>query len=93
MLSERPGEGAVSELFDRLAALIPPPRRHRHRYHGVPEHTVPRASKKLWGSALYASLPQTAQPSDGLEQTPCRQIRLQTTYYGFTRLSEGKVVE
>jgi len=23
------------ELIDRLAALIPPPRRHRHRYHGV----------------------------------------------------------
>ena len=23
------------ELFDRLAALIPPPRIHRHRYHGV----------------------------------------------------------
>ncbi len=28
-------EFAVSELFDRLAALIPPPRRHRHRYHEV----------------------------------------------------------
>ena len=23
------------ELIDRLAALIPPPRIHRHRYHGV----------------------------------------------------------
>ena len=23
------------ELMDRLAALIPPPRRHRHRYYGV----------------------------------------------------------
>jgi hypothetical protein len=23
------------ELMDRLAALIPPPRLHRHRYHGV----------------------------------------------------------
>ena len=23
------------ELLDRLAVLIPPPRRHRHRYHGV----------------------------------------------------------
>ena len=28
-------ELAVSELFDRPAAPIPPPRRHRHRYHGV----------------------------------------------------------
>lgn len=38
----KPGPGgAVSlmltprELIDRLAALIPPPRRHRHRYYGV----------------------------------------------------------
>ena len=23
------------EFLDRLAALIPPPRKHRHRYHGV----------------------------------------------------------
>jgi hypothetical protein len=23
------------EFLDRLAALVPPPRRHRHRYHGV----------------------------------------------------------
>ena len=23
------------EFLDRIAALIPPPRRHRHRYHGV----------------------------------------------------------
>jgi hypothetical protein len=25
----------VTELFDNLAKLIPPPRRHRHHYHGV----------------------------------------------------------
>jgi hypothetical protein len=24
-----------SQLLDRLSALVPPPRRHRHRYHGV----------------------------------------------------------
>jgi len=23
------------EFLDRLAALVPPPRKHRHRYHGV----------------------------------------------------------
>ena len=28
------------ELLDRLAALIPPPRRHRHRYFGVLALTV-----------------------------------------------------
>ncbi len=28
-------ELAVNDLLDRLAALIPPPRHHRHRYHGI----------------------------------------------------------
>jgi hypothetical protein len=41
-VSIKPGpRGGVSllltplELIERLAALIPPPRRHRHRYYGV----------------------------------------------------------
>jgi hypothetical protein len=45
--STRPGASGVIELtpfefLDRLAALIPPPRRHRHRYHGVfaPNHPL-----------------------------------------------------
>ncbi|MDQ2995057.1 MAG: transposase [Pseudomonadota bacterium] len=25
----------ATDLFDSLAKLIPPPRRHRHHYHGV----------------------------------------------------------
>ena len=38
--SSRPGASGVIELtsfefLDRLATLIPPPRRHRHWYHGV----------------------------------------------------------
>ena len=47
--STRPGASGVIELtpfefLDRLAALIPPPRRHRHRYHGVfaPNHPCGR---------------------------------------------------
>ena len=30
------------EFFDRLLDLVPPPRKHRHRYHGVfaPNHTL-----------------------------------------------------
>ena len=30
------------EFLDRLAAVIPPPRKHRHRYHGVfaPNHPL-----------------------------------------------------
>ena len=40
--SVKPGPGGSVRLmltplerFERLAALIPPPRRHRHRYYGV----------------------------------------------------------
>jgi hypothetical protein len=33
------------EFWDRLADLVPPPRKHRHRYHGVfaPNHKLRRA--------------------------------------------------
>jgi len=38
-IGQRDGTTALTltplELIDHLAALIPPPRRHRHRYHGV----------------------------------------------------------
>jgi hypothetical protein len=50
----RPGaSGAIEltpfEFLDRLAALIPPPRRHRHRYHGVfaPNHPLRQAVTAL----------------------------------------------
>jgi len=43
----RPGANGVVELspfefLDRLADLVPPPRKHRHRYHGVfaPNHPL-----------------------------------------------------
>jgi hypothetical protein len=45
--STRPGANGVVELspfefLDRLAELVPPPRKHRHRYHGVcaPNHKL-----------------------------------------------------
>ena len=48
--STRPGASGVVDLspfefLDRLAALIPPPRKHRHRYHGVfaPNHPLRQA--------------------------------------------------
>ncbi len=44
---KRPGANGVVELtpfefLDRLADLVPPPRKHRHRYHGVfaPNHKL-----------------------------------------------------
>ena len=49
--SKKPGPGGqVSvlltphQLLDRLAALIPPPRRHRHRYYGVLAPNSPHRS-------------------------------------------------
>jgi hypothetical protein len=48
--STRPGANGVVELspfefLDRLADLVPPPRKHRHRYHGVfaPKSKAPGA--------------------------------------------------
>jgi hypothetical protein len=48
--STRPGANGVVELspfefLDRLVDLVPPPRKHRHRYHGVfaPNHKLRRA--------------------------------------------------
>jgi hypothetical protein len=52
--STRPGANGVVELsplefLDRLADLVPPLRKHRHRYHGVfaPNHTLRRAVTAL----------------------------------------------
>jgi hypothetical protein len=33
--TEPPLNLSATELFDNLSKLIPPPRRHRHHYHGV----------------------------------------------------------
>ena len=52
--STRPGANGVVELspfefLDRLADLVPPPRKHRHRYHGVfaPNHPLRPAVTSL----------------------------------------------
>ncbi len=52
--STRPGANGVVDLspfefLDRLADLVPPPRKHRHRYHGVfaPNHQLRRAVTSL----------------------------------------------
>jgi hypothetical protein len=52
--STQPGANGVVELtpfefLDRLAALVPPPRKHRHRYHGVfaPNHRLRKAVTAL----------------------------------------------
>ena len=52
------------ELIERLAALIPPPRLHRHRYHGV---LAPNSPQRAQVSALArpATTPSPAPTSAG----------------------------
>ncbi len=59
--STRPGASGVVELtpfefLDRLADLVPPPRKHRHRYHGVfaPNHKLRShdTSRIAWAKLL-----------------------------------------
>jgi len=67
------------ELIDRLAALIPPPRLHRHRYHGV---LAPNAPLRAAVTALARAPPATpGQPvplqavgSEGLSRSPARYL-------------------
>lgn len=54
------------EFLGRPADLMPPPRRHRHRYHGVcaPNHSLRRAVTALAiGNASNASAPAARRPT------------------------------
>ena len=52
------------ELLDQLAALVPPPRMHRHRYHGVlaPNARLRSAVVASAGEAALLPVPQTTPP-------------------------------
>jgi len=74
--STRPGAGGVIELtpfefLDRLAALIPPPRRHRHRYHGVfaPNHPLRQAVTALAIGNIGKQRNANAVEHDGVSDT------------------------
>ena len=57
------------ELIDRIAALVPPPRTHRHRYFGVlaPNSPLRAAATALAQSAaLQPATVETAQPGAGV---------------------------
>ena len=56
------------ELIERLAALIPPPRIHRHRYHGV---LVPNAPQVTAWALLFLIPPSPAPlPAWGSRPAP-----------------------
>lgn len=72
--SAKPGPGGSSplvftplELLDRIAALVPPPRIHRHRYYGVlaPHSPLRAAVTALAASAATApaATPNSAEPA------------------------------
>jgi hypothetical protein len=54
------------EFLDRLAALVPPPRKHRHRYHGVlaPHSPLRPAATAYAGLPLDVTLP-SVPPLEG----------------------------
>ena len=52
------------ELIDKIAALIPPPRAHRHRYYGV---LVPNSSMRAAVTALAPMPVIVPQPVEGTE--------------------------
>ena len=63
------------ELIERLAALIPPPRLHRHRYHGVLAPNAPqRAQVTRTGAPAPAALPNAADASHAPAHSPARYL-------------------
>ena len=75
--STRPGMSGVVELspfefLDRLAAVIPPPRKHRHRYHGVfaPNHPLrPAVTAMAIGNA--GKQREATDRTDSTDEKPC----------------------
>jgi len=63
------------ELIDKLVALIPPPRRHRHRYHGVLAPNAP------WREQITAEADEQAPLAEPAEQ-PVAETQSDTTDCG-----------
>jgi hypothetical protein len=63
------------ELIERLAALIPPPRLHRHRYHGV---LAPNSPQRPQVTALARQpappMPKAANASPASARSPARTL-------------------
>lgn len=66
------------EFFERLATLIPPPRRHRHRYHGVLAPNAPlRAAVTAHAGLPMAGSAQGSSQGGGLRYARRRYVRLE----------------
>jgi hypothetical protein len=62
------------ELLDRLAVLIPPPRRHRHRYHGVLAPNAPLRAAATARAGLSMEEPTHASSPNAPTQTPAQEV-------------------
>ena len=63
------------ELIERLAALIPPPRQHRHRYHGVLAPNAPQRAQVIsLARPPPPPLPNAAHPSHAPARLPTRYL-------------------
>jgi hypothetical protein len=58
------------EFMDRLAALVPPPRKHRHRYHGVLAPNAPLRPAVTAYAGLPLEVPLPSKPLQEDTRTP-----------------------
>jgi hypothetical protein len=78
------------ELIERLAALIPPPRRHRHRYYGVPAPNAPLRAQVTTLAGVPESL---TAPLVTATETETEPIAAQITAPGASSDSEEQAEE
>ena len=78
------------ELIERLAALIPPPRRHRHRYYGV---LAPNAPLRAQVTALVGVPESPTTPLVTATETETEPIAAQITAPGASSDSEEQTEE
>ena len=78
------------ELIERLAALIPPPRRHRHRYYGV---LAPNAPLRAQVTALVGVPESPTTPLVTATETETEPIAAQITAPGASSDSEEQAEE
>jgi hypothetical protein len=68
------------ELIDRIAALVPPPRVHRHRYHGVLAPSSPlrpqvtALAEETTGETLSRTDADETEGPDSLSRSPARYL-------------------
>jgi hypothetical protein len=101
--STRPGAGGVVErspfeCLDRLADLVPPPRKHRHREHGVfaPNHKLRRAVTALAignigkrGGPVAGGHAGNAPHTEGCCDTPAKPRSHDTSRIAWVKLMAG----